>query len=241
MSRHSKWSTIKRQKGIADQKRGTQFTKLANMVTVAARQGGPDRNINFKLRIAIEKARAANMPKDNIERAIARAKGNEGDVAFEQIQLEAIGPGGVGLVITATTDNRNRVVGALKSALHKHAASLTGPHAVAWQFALQGHIVVPLPPTKEAREDLELAAIDAGSLDVDEYAGSLILITEPQTLERVKDALERRHITINEIGIGLQPTLTVPVADQDTERKLDNLIADLEAIDEVDEVVTNAA
>ncbi|MFA4872547.1 MAG: YebC/PmpR family DNA-binding transcriptional regulator [Patescibacteria group bacterium] len=241
MSRHSKWSTIKRQKGVTDQKRGTQFTKLANTVTMAARQGGPNPEINFKLRIAIEKARAANMPKENIERAIARAQKNEGDAALEQMQLEVIGPGGVGLVITATTDNRNRVVGALKAVLHKHAASLAGPNAVAWQFALRGHVLVPLPPTKEAQEELELAAIDAGSLDVEEHAESLILTTDPHSLERVKDALERRHIAITEMGIGLEPTVTVPVADQDTGRKLDNLIADLEAIDEVDEVVTNAA
>ncbi|MEW6610754.1 MAG: YebC/PmpR family DNA-binding transcriptional regulator [Patescibacteria group bacterium] len=239
MSRHSKWSTIKRQKGVADHKRGTQFTRLANMITIAARQGLPDPTLNFKLRMAIEKARAANMPKDNIERAIARAKGTEGQ-ALEQCQYEIIGPGGVGLVVSVTTDNRNRTVSAIKAILKNFDANLAGPNAVLWQFVQQGHLVVPLPSTKEEREALELVAIDAGCIDVDEHADSLILTTEPHALEQVKNTLTQHHVTISEIGIGLQPNVTVPLTDQETERKLENLIRDLEAIDEVDEVVTNA-
>ncbi len=240
MSRHSKWSTIKRQKGIADQKRGTQFTKLANTITMAARQGLPDPSMNFKLRMAIEKARAANMPKENVERAIAHAKGAEGQ-ALEQIQYEIIGPGGVGLIVSATTDNRNRTVGAIKAVLKNFDANLAGPNAVIWQFALKGHIIVEPPRTQEAHETLELSAIDAGADNIEEGDGVIAVTADPNKLEAIKETMERTGAPIKETGLGLIPTVTVPLNDAAAAEKLDGLVAALEELDEVDEVVTNAA
>lgn len=240
MSRHSKWSTIKRQKGIADQKRGTQFTKLANTITMAARQGLPDPNMNFKLRMAIDKARAANMPKENIESAIARAKGAEGQ-ALEHIQYEIVGPCGVGLVVSATTDNRNRTVGALKQVLKNFDANLAGPNAVVWQFAMKGHLILEPPRTREAREALELHAIDAGADNIEEGDGVIAVTADQNALETVKGAAERAGALIKETGLGLIPTVTVPLTDAAAAEKLDNLVAALEELDEVDEVVTNAA
>jgi YebC/PmpR family DNA-binding regulatory protein len=240
MSRHSKWSTIKRQKGVADQKRGMVFTKLANAITIAARHGPPDPEMNFKLRMAIDKARAANMPKDNIERAIARAKGAEG-AALEQIQYEAVGPGGVGIVVTATTDNRSRLLNTLKLTLKKFDSSLAGPNAVLWQFALRGHVIIEPPATKDAREALELTAIDAGADNIEEGRDVIAVTCDPHALEAVKATVERAGSAVKETGMGLIPNVTIPLPDTAVSERLDNLVAALEEIDEVDEVVTNAA
>ena len=240
MSRHSKWSTIKRHKGIADQKRGNLFTKLANAITIAARHGQSIPEMNFKLRMAMDKARAANMPKDNIARAIARAKGAEGQ-DLEQIHYEVIGPGGVGIVVTVTTDNRSRALNALKMTLKDFGASLAGPHAVLWQFAHKGHVLLAPPPTAEARESLELAAIDAGADTIEEGDGVIAITADPHALEAVKAAMETAGGAVQDAGLGLVPTVTVPLADAALTEKLDRLVAALEDLDEVDEVVTNAA
>ncbi len=240
MSRHSKWSTIKRQKGVADQKRGMVFTKLANLITIAARQGLPDQEMNFKLRVAVEKARAVNMPKDNIERAIARAKGTEGQ-ALEQINYEVIGPGGIGLVVSVTTDNRNRLLNTLKLTLKDFSASLAGPNAVLWQFAQKGYVMVATPASGDARETLELAAIDAGADAIEEEDGHIAITADPRAWEAVKASVESAGYAIKEEGLSLIPTVTLPLTDPAEGEKLDALVATLEEIDEVDEVVTNAA
>lgn len=240
MSRHSKWANIKRRKEVSDKKRGTAFTKLANVITIAARHGLPDPEMNFKLRMAVDKAREMNMPKENIERAIARAKGVE-EQTLEQVQYEIIGPGGVGIIVTLTTDSRNRVLNTLKLVLKDFNAALAGPNAVAWQFALKGHVIIGLPPSPEAREALELTAIDAGADNIEEGDGVIAVTTDPSALEAVKTAIERTGCAIKETGLGLIPNVTVPLTDDAVTEKLDNLVNALEDIEEVDEVVTNAA
>ena len=241
MSRHSKWANIKRRKEVSDKKRSAVFTRLAYAITIAARQGQPDPTMNFKLRMAMDKARAANMPKDNIERAIAKAKGSEGEAPPEPIQFELMGPGGVGILVVATTDNRNRVLGAIKAVLSRHDASLAGPNAVLWQFALRGHLALAKPGDTARRDEIELIAIDAGCVEVEEDEETLIIITKPADLETIKSRFEEKGIAIDDYGLSLIPTHTIPVDEAAIQNKLDTLIESLEEIDEVDEVITNAA
>jgi len=240
MSRHSKWSKIKRQKGVSDQKRGILFTKLGHIITIAAQQGVPDPEMNGKLRIAVEQARAANMPKDNIERAIARAKAKEGE-ALEQVSYEIVGPGGVGVVATTTTDNRNRTVGAIKAVLKNHDAALAGPNAVLWQFEPRGYLTLPRPATPAEREALELKAIDAGGIDVTETETALIIHTKPNEVEATKNKIEAEGVHVQDAELGLEPATTVAVTNAAASQRLEALITALEEIEEVDEVITNAA
>ncbi len=187
MSGHSKWANIKHKKEAADKKRGAAFTKLARAVTVAAREGGGDPVANFALRLAVDKARAANMPKDNIERAIARGTGAEKGDAWEHVLYEGYGPAGSALLIAATTDNRNRTVSELRTVFNKHSGSLGESGSVAWQFEQRGMISVPTDGIDP--DELALAAIDAGAFDVETEEGIVTVYTAIEDFQGVKETL----------------------------------------------------
>src|SRR5437762_14275032 len=195
MSGHSKWSQIKRQKGANDAKRGAMFTKVGREIAIAARAGGGDPDGNFRLRLAIEKARSVNMPADNIKRAIERATGSGENDQFEEIVYEGYGPGGVAILVEAATDNRNRTAAEVRSIFTKAGGQLAGSGAVAWQFEPRGLIEVPLAGVDA--DEVTLAAIDAGAEDVDTDGDETIAIyTSPGELEAVRKRLEAGGVLV---------------------------------------------
>ena len=189
MSGHSKWSQIKRQKGVNDVKRGAVFTKMGREIAVAARQGGGDPEGNFRLRLAIEKARAANMPLDTIKRAIEKAVSGAAAEQFEEIVYEGYGPGGVAILVEAATDNRNRTAADVRSIFTKAGGQLAGAGAVAWQFEPRG--LVTVPRLRVDADEVALAAIDAGAADVDTDADPIEIFTTPGEIEGVRRSLEK--------------------------------------------------
>ncbi|HWV25331.1 MAG TPA: YebC/PmpR family DNA-binding transcriptional regulator [Thermomicrobiales bacterium] len=236
MSGHSKWSTIKRQKGANDAKRGQLFTKLAREITVAARSGSPDPEANFRLRIAIQKARKENMPKDNIDRAIARATGSEGGNQFEEIYYEGYGPGGTAIMVLTMTDNRNRTVGELRAVLTRSGGTLGENGSVSWMFDQTGQISLPVNGTDP--EELELMAIDAGASDVQTEDGIVEVYTEPSDLHRVQEALIASGYEPESAELIMRPKDPI-TPDIDAAVKALRLLEKLEDLDDVQTVYTN--
>jgi YebC/PmpR family DNA-binding regulatory protein len=189
MSGHSKWAQIKRQKGVADHRRGQLFTKLAREIIVAVREGGHSPENNFRLRLTIQKARDSNMPSDNIERAIKKGSGEAGGAALSEITFEGYGPHGIAVMVETLTDNRNRTVQEVRSLFARHGGSLGSNGSVSWLFDNRGVIVVETDGAQS--EELALAAIDAGADDVKEEKGYLEIQTTPQNLETVRKAVEK--------------------------------------------------
>lgn len=237
MSGHSKWAQIKRQKGVTDAKRGQTFTRLGNAITIAARQGGGDSGSNFTLRLAIERAHTANMPKENIERAIKRGTGELGGVAIEETIYEAYGPGGVGLIINVQTDNKNRALSNIKAALNKHNGKLANAGAVAYNFIPIGNIIIERLPESSERQIENI--INSSASDYGEEDEAIIVETEPTTLEKVKHSLEESGEKIAEASITKKAINKVQI-DDETRAKLDRLIETLEELDDVAEVTCNA-
>lgn len=238
MSGHSKWSTIKRAKGAADAKRGKIFTKVAREIMVAAKAGGPNPDENSALRLAMAKARQANMPKDNVQRAIDRATGAGGGEDWHEIRYEAYGPGGVALLIDALTDNRNRTVSDVRSTLTKAGGSLGETGSVAWTFEQKGVVLIDLGDGVD-EEDLELQAIDAGAEDIEVDGGVLEVVTAPADVEAVRSGLEGGGVTIASAEVVMRPTNTIGV-DESKGRQIVRLIESLEDLDDVQRVSTNA-
>ena len=237
MSGHSKWSTIKRQKGANDAKRGALFTKVAREIMVSARAGGGDPDANYRLRLAMDKARAVNMPMDNIKRAIERATGAAEGEQFEEIVYEGYGPGGVAILVEAMTDNRNRTASDVRSMFTKAGGQLAGSGAVAWQFEPRGLIVVPA--NGRDADDLALAAIDAGATDVDTSDPELVdVFTEPAELERVRKALDSAKIDVESAENTMVAKTTVEL-DAHRARQNLRLIELLEDLDDVQRVTAN--
>ncbi|MGB3307566.1 MAG: YebC/PmpR family DNA-binding transcriptional regulator [Thermomicrobiales bacterium] len=236
MSGHSKWSTIKRQKGANDAKRGQLFTKLAREITVAARSGSPDPEANFRLRIAVQKARKENMPKDNIDRAIARATGSEGGNQFEEIYYEGYGPGGTAIMVLTMTDNRNRTVGELRAVLTRSGGTLGENGSVSWMFDQTGQISLPVNGTDP--EELELMAIDAGASDVQTEDGIVEVYTEPSDLHRVQEALIAGGYEPESAELIMRPKDPI-TPDIDAAVKALRLLEKLEDLDDVQTVYTN--
>jgi YebC/PmpR family DNA-binding regulatory protein len=237
MSGHSKWASIKHKKAIVDSKRGKLFTKLARAVTVAAKEGGGDIEGNPSLALAVQKARDASMPKDNIERAIAKGTGAGADTAaLETMLYEGYGPGGVALLIEAVTDNRNRTGADVRHALSKANGALGEPGSVAYNFDKKGVIVVD---GERYSEDDLLVAIDAGAEDIAREDGEAWeIITEPTDLTAVRAALEAAEIEIENAEVTQRPKVLVPI-DEETAAKLLRLIDALEDYDDVDAVHAN--
>ncbi|OGO52109.1 MAG: transcriptional regulator [Chloroflexi bacterium RBG_16_69_14] len=237
MSGHSKWSTIKRAKGITDAKRGALFTKVAREISVAARQGGGDPDANYRLRLAIEKARSVNMPADNIKRTIDKATGGGDAEQFEEIVYEGYGPGGVAILVEAQTDNRNRTAAEVRSMFTKAGGQLAGSGAVAWQFEPRGLIAVPR--TGIDADEVALSAIDAGAEDVDTDGDETIdIYTSPGELETVRRALEAAGVAVDSAESTMVARQTVEL-DSSKARQALRLVELLEDLDDVQRVTAN--
>ncbi len=226
MSGHSKWSTIKRQKGAKDAARGAVFTKLGNAIAIAAR-GGADPETNFSLRLAIDRAKAANMPSANIQRSIDRIK-DKGAAQLQEVMYEGYGPGGVAVLVECATDNTNRTYPDVKLAFSKHGGSVAEKGAVAFQFDRKGMIRV-----KAAGDDVLMQALEAGADDVQEEDGESLIYTDPKDLAKVRDALAGGGLEIAEAELTYVPNNTVEVADPATAGKIMRMMDALEDLDDV--------
>ena len=237
MSGHSKWASIKRKKGATDAKRGQLFSKLTRAIIVAARDGGPDPGGNIALQNAIEKARENSMPKDNIDRAIAKGAGTGADAAaYETVTYEGYGPGGIALFVEALTDNRNRTAADVRHVFTKNDGNLGESGSVAWLFERKGVILVP----GEIDEDeLMLAAADAGADDVDAEESSYRVTTAPESLHSVRQALEGAGFAIESAESTMVPKTSVSVDDEAVARKIVRMMDELEENDDVQDVYSN--
>ncbi len=233
MSGHSKWHTIQKKKGAADAKRGQVFTKLAKAITVAAKTGGGgDPAFNFQLRVAIDSAKAANMPKDNIERAVKRGTGEGADaVIIEEVMYEGFGPGGAALLIHCLTDNRNRSIADVRTVMNKKGGNLGGQGSVKWMFDHKGIIVV----AGELNDELELLLIDSGAEDIHVENQMIEVVTGSSELKQVLDAIDQ---PAEHAGLAYLPKEMVTLEGKEQEQ-LDVLIEALDALDDVDTVYTN--
>src|SRR5262245_1863957 len=237
MSGHSKWSTIKRQKGANDAKRGAVFTKVAREIMVAARAGGGDPDANYRLRLAMDKARSVNMPLDNIKRAIERATGAGEGEQFEEIVYEGYGPGGVAVLVEAATDNRNRTAAEVRSVFTKAGGQLAGTGAVAWQFVPRG--LINVLARGQAADDIALAAIDAGADDVDTGDTEVVEVyTAPADLQRVRTALEKAGLSVESAENAMVAKNLVEL-DHDRARQNLRLVESLEELEDVQRVSAN--
>jgi YebC/PmpR family DNA-binding regulatory protein len=237
LSGHSKWASIKRKKGATDAKRGQLFSKLTRAIIVAARDGGPDPAGNLALQNAIEKAREASMPRDNIERAIAKGSGTGADAAaYETVTYEGYGPGGVALYLEALTDNRNRTAADVRAAFTKSDGNLGESGSVAWLFERKGVILVD---GSADEDDLTLAAADAGAEDVEADGSSYRVTTAPESLHTVRVALEEAGVSIDSAESTMVPKTFVAIEDEAMARKVVRLMDDLEENDDVQAVYSN--
>jgi YebC/PmpR family DNA-binding regulatory protein len=236
MSGHSKWSTIKRAKGAADAKRGQLFTKLAREITVAARAGGPDIDANARLRIAVQKARKESMPKDNIDRAIARATGTDASDQYEEIFYEGYGPGGTALMISTMTDNRNRTVGEVRALLTRAGGNLAENGAVSWMFDQTG--LITLPVNGKDPDELAMVAIEAGASDFQVEDEVVEVYTEPTDLHKVQEQLVAAGYEPESAELIMKPKTQLQ-PDPDAAVKAIRLLEKLEDLDDVQQVYSN--
>lgn len=235
MSGHSKWATIKRAKGATDAKRGQQFTKLARGIAIAAREGGGDPVTNFKLRLAIDKARSFNMPKDNIDRAIAHGTGEDkAGVVIEESLYEGFGPGKVGILVAAATDNKNRTAGDIKQIFSKNGGAIAGPGSVKWQFDHRGVIRV----LGDISEDVQLTLIDAGAEDFKKEDDHTVIYTAVPQLKSVTDVVRAQKFEPESSALEWVPKETVQI-DDETHAQLDRLFEQLDEHDDVQDFYSN--
>lgn len=238
MSGHSKWSTIKRQKGAADVKRGATFTKIANAITIAVKSGGgvSDPNQNPRLRIAVELARTNNMPKDNIERAIARATA-KGAGELTEFVYEGFAPGGVSVLVEAVTDNSNRTTSEVKSLFNKSGASFAGPGAVSYQFEQSGEISVN--KNGHTIDDIFLQAAELGANDVEDAGEEVIVYTNPSDLSKIKEGLKTAGFEITGAELSRNAKNKVSIEDPEAREKILNFLSALDDMDDVQKVYSN--
>jgi len=232
MSGHSKWATTKRQKAIVDAKRGAAFTKIANQIAIAARSGG-DPTMNPTLAMVLEKARKANMPKANIERAIARATDKSAAAMIEET-YEAYGPAGIGIIIEIATDNKNRTMPEVRNALAKNGGRMADPGSVMFQFARKGVIEI-----LEKGEEALLTALDCGAEDANENEDGIEIITEAADLMKTRQALIDAGLTVENAELRYIANTSIPVSEEDAE-KVDKLLNAIDDLDDVTNVFTNA-
>ena len=236
MSGHSKWASIKHKKGAADAKRGRLFTRIIKELTVAARDGGGDADMNPRLRTVIGDAKAANMPAENIKRAIRRGTGEEPGVSYEEVTYEAYGPGGAALLIQCLTDNTNRAVGEIRHLLSKHAGHLGTTNSVAWMFHKQGHLVIEQGQANE--ETLMSAAIDAGADDFREDGDCWEIVSAPDVFNTVRDAVAATGVTPISAQIAMLPATFVRLEGRPAQQMI-KLMDVLEDHDDVQHVWSN--
>jgi YebC/PmpR family DNA-binding regulatory protein len=237
MSGHSKWSSIKHKKGAADAKRGKLFSKLSRAIIVAAKEGGPEPSNNLALQNAIEKARSYSMPKDNIERAIARGAGQDADAAaFETILYEGYAPGGVAVIVEALTDNRNRTAADVRHLFAKSDGNLGESGSVAWLFERRAIVLVD---GSADEDELTLAAAEGGAEDVERDGSTWQVTAAPEDLSAVRAAIEAAGFTVDSAELTMAPKTTIEVADESQAKKILRLIDALEDNDDVQEVYAN--
>lgn len=237
MSGHSKWASIKHQKGVADARRGQLFTKLTREIIVAVREAGSNPESNFRLRLAVQKARENNMPTDNIERSIKRGSGELEGVILIELLFEGYGPSGIAILVDALTDNRNRTLQDVRNAFSRHGGNLGENGCVAWIFDNKGIITIKTEGLDA--DDLALNAIDAGADDVKIEEGYVEIYTRPEDFEAVRSALEGKNLTIDSAEVARVPKTTVQLDDKAALQTL-KLLDKLEELDEVQHVVSNA-
>jgi len=228
MSGHSKWASIKHKKGATDAKRGKIFTKMASEITLAAREGA-DPDMNFKLRLAVQKAKANNVPAVNIERAIAKGSGASGGAALEELTYEGYGPAGVAIMARALTDNRNRTGPDVRSTFTKHGGNLGATGSVDYLFEQKGVIVCKADANKD---EAELAAIDAGATDIDDSEDQVVIYTSPADLESIKDVLGSM---VESADVEMKASQTILV---DDEKKAQTLLRLIDALDDLDDIIS---
>ena len=233
MSGHSKWSTIKRQKGAKDAARGVLFTKLGNTISIAARAGA-DPEMNFSLRLAIDKARASNMPAANIQRSIDRGSGKLGGEQIQELMYEGYGPGGVAILVECATDNINRTLPEVRLAFSKHGGRMAEQGAVSFQFDHKGMIRI-----SEKGDEVLMKALEAGAQDVQEEEDSTVIYTDPKELAQVRDKLRSSNVNIEEAELTYIPNNTIEITDTETAGKIIRLMDALEDIDDVTATHTN--
>jgi YebC/PmpR family DNA-binding regulatory protein len=236
MSGHSKWATIKHQKGAKDKARGKLFAKLIRQVEVAAREGGGDPAANAQLRTMFQKARDASVPLDTIERAIKRGTGELEGVIYESITYEGYGPGGVAVLVEVLTDNRNRTGADIRSTFSRAGGSIAEPGAVAWQFDRKGAILVD---RKVDEDDLMLVALDAGADDIADDGELWRVISPPSDLHKVRTAIEEAGMAVDSADLTMLPQNTIPLDDADAAKKVLRLIDALDEQDDVQNVYAN--
>jgi len=238
VSGHSKWSSIKHKKGAADAKRGKLFSKLSRAIIVAAKEGGPDPSGNLALQNAIEKARSYSMPKDNIDRAIAKGSGAEADGSqFETVVYEGYGPSGVAVIVEALTDNRNRTASDVRHTFSKNDGNLGTTGAVVWLFERRGVVLVPAEGVDE--DELTLAAAEGGADDVTLDGSSYQVLSAPENLATVREAVESAGFAIDSAELTMLPKTTVEVVDESDAKKVLRLMDQLEDNDDVQDVYAN--
>ncbi len=237
MSGHSKWSTIKRQKGVADAKRGAVFTKIGNQIAIAARSG-VDPAMNSSLALAIEKAKAANMPAANIQRAIDRVADKSAAV-LEEVTYEGYGPGGVGVIIETATDNRNRTFPEVRTALTKHGGSVAEPGSVSFQFTRKGVIRAEVG-TNQDPDELLLIALDAGAEDAVQEENELVIYTDMKDLHSVRQEVAAKGLKVVDAGLEYVANTPIEISDPAVAQKVMNLLEAIDDLDDVQAVHTNA-
>jgi len=230
MSGHSKWASIKHKKGAADAKRGKVFTRLIKELTVAARAGGGDPDMNPRLRTIIADAKASNMPRENIDRAIRRGTGQEPGVSFEEAQYEGYGPGGAALIIDVLTDNKNRTAGEIRHLLEKHAGNLAAPNAVAWMFHKKGYIVIE--KSKADEEKLLAAVLDAGADDLQDDGDNWEVLSAPESFVVVRDAVKQLGVEPASAQVAMVPKNYVKLEGKVAQ----SMLKLMEALDDQDDV-----
>jgi YebC/PmpR family DNA-binding regulatory protein len=236
MSGHNKWSKIKRQKGIEDAKKGQIYTKVTREIIMAAREGGGDIDNNFKLRLAIQKAREASMPMDNVQRAIKRGTGELEGAILQEMMLEGYGPSGTAILVSTLTDNKNRTVQEVRNTFNRHVGTMGSAGCVAWMFDARG--VISIEADGQDTDDLTLQAIDAGADDVKVEGSSVEIYTRPTELELVRKGLEQKKIAANSVELSMVPKTTVEVEEKAAIQTL-KLLERLEELDEVQHVYSN--
>ena len=237
MSGHSKWATTKRQKAVTDAKRGAVFTKIGNMIAIAAR-GGADPAMNPALAMAIDKAKAANMPAANIQRAIDRIT-DKNAAALEEVVYEAYGPGGVGLIIETATDNRNRTFPEVRTTLARHGGTVAEPGSVAFQFTRKGVIRAKIGDNQDA-DELLLIALDAGAEDAMQEDNELIIYTDMKDLHRVREEIAAKGLTVVDAALEYVANTPIEISDPVIAQKVMNLLNAIDDLDDVQAVHTNA-
>lgn len=237
MSGHSKWASIKHKKGAADAKKGALYTKLIKEITMSARNGGGNPDMNPALRTAMNKAREANMPSDNVKNAIKRGTGELPGVVYETVTYEAYGPAGVAIMIEALTDNKNRTTAELRNILSKKSGNMAGAGSVAWIFQKKGYIVVDKAAVKE--DVLMDAALEAGAEDIKSQEKSFEVLTVPQDFEKVKSHIQEKGIAYQSAEVTMLPTSVIKVAAPQEAKQILSLVEALEDHDDVQEVYAN--